>query len=201
MQRPRHGQRSRHSHRSPSIRLLTGHRPRTVGLLAVAAAGLAIAVWLPARSDSASASENGRHSSSDQHGDRWHHDNGRRRYWPQFPGPSDSGFASPGESPTEVPTTVPTGEAPSSPAPTITAPTTEPTTAPPTTEPTTAPATTVPTTAPTTAPAAAEWAPFTDYAAGQVVSFHGVQYEVLSAHTALPEWEPPTLPALFKLIG
>jgi hypothetical protein len=34
-----------------------------------------------------------------------------------------------------------------------------------------------------------------------VVSFEGKDYEVLAAHTSLPGWEPPTLPALFKLLG
>jgi hypothetical protein len=64
--------------------------------------------------------------------------------------------------------------------------------------PTTTPPTTVP---PTTAPAATKWAPFTNYEAGQIVTFAGKKYEVLAAHTSLPGWEPPALPALFKLIG
>jgi hypothetical protein len=46
----------------------------------------------------------------------------------------------------------------------------------------------------------AAWAPFIDYQAGQVVSFEGKDYEVLAAHTSLPGWEPPALPALFKLV-
>ena len=94
------------------------------------------------------------------------------------------------------------------PAPT---PTTTPTTAPvdppatPPTEATTAPTTEAPTAAPTTpsappskAPAAKAWAPFTDYVAGQLVTFKGVEYQVQETHTALPGWEPTALPALFK---
>lgn len=46
----------------------------------------------------------------------------------------------------------------------------------------------------------AAWAPFTDYVAGDVVSFDGKDYKVLEAHTSLPGWEPPTVPALFELL-
>ncbi|WP_433721845.1 carbohydrate-binding protein [Actinoplanes sp. CA-051413] len=96
----------------------------------------------------------------------------------------------------EVPTTPPAGEP-------TTAPTTEPPTSEPTTPPTTTPpaATTPPTTPPTSAPpAAAQWAPFTDYVAGQLVTFKNVEYQVLETHTSLPGWEPTALPALFKKI-
>ncbi|MFI7540868.1 carbohydrate-binding protein [Actinoplanes sp. NPDC049599] len=105
--------------------------------------------------------------------------------------------------------TAPPATTPPAPAPT-TAPTTEPpaedppTSEPPTTAPTTAPTTTPPaepTTPPTTAPPAAKaWAPFTDYVAGQLVTFKGVEYQVLETHTSLPGWEPTALPALFKKI-
>jgi hypothetical protein len=105
------------------------------------------------------------------------------------------------EEPTAPPTTAPT-------TPPATAPTTEPpagdppTTEPPTTAPTTTPpaATTPPSTPPTSAPAAAAWAPFTDYVAGQLVTFGGVEYQVQETHTSLPGWEPTALPALFKKI-
>jgi hypothetical protein len=48
------------------------------------------------------------------------------------------------------------------------------------------------------APRATKWAPFTDYVAGQLVTFKGVEYQVQQAHTALPGWEPSVLPTLFK---
>ncbi|UQU65926.1 family 16 glycosylhydrolase [Couchioplanes caeruleus] len=106
--------------------------------------------------------------------------------------------------PSAPPTTsAPTGE-PTAPAttPPTTEPTAEPTT-PPTTEPTvvpttTAPPTTPPTTPPASKPAKQAWKPFTDYAAGQIVTFKGADYEVLEAHTSLPGWEPTALPSLFK---
>jgi Carbohydrate-binding module family 5/12 len=100
--------------------------------------------------------------------------------------------------PTTEPTTAPTTEPPTT-APTTEPPTTAPTTEPPTTAPT---ATTPPaaTTPPTKAPAATAWAPFTDYVAGQLVTFKGVTYQVLETHTSLPGWEPTALPALFKKI-
>ncbi|MEU4214546.1 family 16 glycosylhydrolase [Actinoplanes sp. NPDC026623] len=103
---------------------------------------------------------------------------------------------------TAPPTTAPTTEPPAEPTatPTTAAPTTAPTTEPPTAAPTTAAPTTTapPTTPPTTAPATKEWAPFTDYVAGQLVVFKGVEYQVLETHTSLPGWEPTALPNLFK---
>jgi hypothetical protein len=98
--------------------------------------------------------------------------------------------------PSEAPTTPPT-------TPPATEPTDAPTSEPPASEPTTAPATTPPpaTSEPApSAPAAAEWAPFTDYVAGQLVTFKKVEYQVLETHTSLPGWEPTALPALFKKI-
>jgi beta-glucanase (GH16 family) len=92
-----------------------------------------------------------------------------------------------------APTTAPT--APPSSEPT-TPPSSEPTTAPTTATPT-AP-TTPPTTPPTSAPVAAKWAPFTDYVAGQIVTYKGVEYQVQETHTSLPGWEPTALPSLFK---
>lgn len=46
--------------------------------------------------------------------------------------------------------------------------------------------------------AVAEWAPFTNYAAGDLVTYEGATYKVLEAHTSLPGWEPPALPNLFQ---
>jgi hypothetical protein len=102
---------------------------------------------------------------------------------------------------TTPPATAPTTEPPADEPPTSEPPAPEPTT-PPTTAPTTTPpaATTPPTTPPTSAPAAAAWAPFTDYVAGQLVTFKGVEYQVQETHTSLPGWEPTALPALFKKI-
>jgi hypothetical protein len=101
-------------------------------------------------------------------------------------------------------TTPPETTPPAETTPPTAAPTTEPPASDPpaTTPPTTTPpaATTPPTTPPTSAPAAAAWAPFTDYIAGQLVTFSGVEYQVLESHTSLPGWEPTALPALFKKI-
>jgi hypothetical protein len=162
-------------------------------MVAVAAAGLTVAFWLPTRNDSAAANENGQRSASGQHrygNDRdRRHDQNRPPSQPGFPSASDS--APPGSEPPTAPTSEPTTSAP---------PTSEPptTSAPPaTTPPTTVPPTTV---APTTAPAVTKWAPFTNYEAGQVVTYDDVKYEVLAAHTSLPGWEPPALPALFRLV-
>ncbi|MGA5301950.1 carbohydrate-binding protein [Nucisporomicrobium flavum] len=99
-----------------------------------------------------------------------------------------------------APTTSAPTEEPTAPAttPPTTEPTAEPTT-PPTTEPTVAPTTTAPpTTPPASKPAKQAWKPFTDYTAGQIVTFKGADYEVLEAHTSLPGWEPTALPSLFK---
>jgi beta-glucanase (GH16 family) len=93
----------------------------------------------------------------------------------------------PSDDPTAAPTTAPATEPPATEPPTEPPATTAPTTAPPTTAP--------PTTAP---PAATPWKPFTDYIAGQIVTFGGVEYQVQETHTSLPGWEPPALPSLFK---
>ena len=45
---------------------------------------------------------------------------------------------------------------------------------------------------------AAEWAPYTSYAVGAVVTYQGVDYVCLQAHTSLPGWEPPNVPALWQ---
>jgi beta-glucanase (GH16 family) len=81
-----------------------------------------------------------------------------------------------------------------SPAPSASA--SSPPTAPPSATPSETPSET-PSATPTK-PAVKAWAPFTDYTAGQVVSYEGANYEVLEAHTSLPGWEPTALPSLFK---
>ncbi|WP_084961517.1 M28 family peptidase [Thermoactinospora rubra] len=42
------------------------------------------------------------------------------------------------------------------------------------------------------------WAPYTAYAVGDVVTYQGVRYRCLQAHTSLPSWEPPNTPALWQ---
>ncbi|NRQ35785.1 chitinase [Nonomuraea sp. NN258] len=49
--------------------------------------------------------------------------------------------------------------------------------------------------------AAAEWAPYTSYATGAIVTYNGVDYECRQGHTSLPGWEPPNVAALWKPAG
>lgn len=42
-----------------------------------------------------------------------------------------------------------------------------------------------------------EWQPWTAYAIGDVVTYNGVEYECIQAHTSHPGWEPPNVPALW----
>ncbi|MFF0773006.1 glycosyl hydrolase family 18 protein [Nonomuraea wenchangensis] len=46
---------------------------------------------------------------------------------------------------------------------------------------------------------AAAWAPWTAYATGAVVTYNGVDYVCLQSHTSQPGWEPPNVPALWKV--
>ena len=92
---------------------------------------------------------------------------------PTTPAPTDDPTTPPGTDPTDEPSSDPPSSEP---------PSSEPTTTPPTTEP----------------PAATEWAPFTDYIAGQLVTYKDVEYQVLETHTSLPGWEPTALPNLFR---
>ncbi|MFI7638264.1 carbohydrate-binding protein [Nonomuraea sp. NPDC049400] len=46
---------------------------------------------------------------------------------------------------------------------------------------------------------AAAWAPWTSYAIGTVVTYNGVDYVCIQAHTSQPGWEPPNVPALWKV--
>ena len=72
------------------------------------------------------------------------------------------------------------------------------TTNPPTTTPTTAP-TTSPTSSPTTPPAGTTtWVPGHAYKVGDVVTYNGVTYRCLQAHTSIVTWEPPNTPALWQ---
>jgi hypothetical protein len=168
--------RARHAGASSTLR-----RSRMLILVAVAGVGLAAALWLPTRNDTASATENGRdrQQSQDRHSDSWHRKHDRRHKVHPSNSPSESPSAEP---PTLEP---PTSEPPSSEPPVTTAP------------PSPTPTTAAPTTA---APDVTAWAPFTDYTAGQLVSFGGKEYQVQQTHTSLPGWEPTKLPDLFKLV-
>ncbi|MFI6602129.1 M28 family peptidase [Nonomuraea sp. NPDC050536] len=42
------------------------------------------------------------------------------------------------------------------------------------------------------------WQPWTAYATGATVTYNGVQYRCLQAHTSQPDWEPPNVPALWQ---
>ncbi|MBN1412450.1 MAG: hypothetical protein JW969_16505, partial [Spirochaetales bacterium] len=44
---------------------------------------------------------------------------------------------------------------------------------------------------------AAEWAPYTYYSAGTVVTYNGASYTCRQSHTSLPGWEPSNVPALW----
>jgi chitinase len=44
---------------------------------------------------------------------------------------------------------------------------------------------------------AAEWAPYTAYTVGTVVTYQGTSYTCRQAHTSLPGWEPPNVLALW----
>ncbi len=54
------------------------------------------------------------------------------------------------------------------------------------------------------APAKADrgaWAPNVSYAVGDTVTYNGVVYRCIQAHTSLTGWEPPNVPALWQAIG
>lgn len=57
--------------------------------------------------------------------------------------------------------------------------------------------TATPTGTPTTPPGGS-WAPGTSYRAGDRVTYSGVSYVCLQAHTAMVGWEPPNVPALWQ---
>jgi chitinase len=45
------------------------------------------------------------------------------------------------------------------------------------------------------------WAPNTAYAIGDTVTYNGLTYQCIQAHTSLTGWEPPNVPALWKLVS
>ena len=174
--------RARHAGGSSKLR-----RSRMLILFAVAGVGLAVALWLPTRIDTASASENvlSLQQAQEQRGTGQHWWYGRvawhRQHRPNLPAWPPSTW------PSAVP---PTFDPPTFDPPTFGPPTFDPPTFdPPTFDP--------PTTAP---PKVTAWAPYTDYTAGQLVSFLGIKYQVRETHTSLPGWEPPKLPELFKVL-
>ncbi len=91
----------------------------------------------------------------------------------------------PSDSPSPAPSQPSDSPSPS-PSATTTSPPPSPTTPPPTTPPPT--------------PAASPWKPYTNYQAGDLVTYKGVTYKVLEAHTSLPGWEPTALPNLFQKV-
>ncbi|MEU3604941.1 carbohydrate-binding protein [Streptomyces sp. NPDC035033] len=56
-----------------------------------------------------------------------------------------------------------------------------------------------PTGTPTTAPPGGTWTAGRAYAAGDRVTYGGVGYVCLQAHTAMAGWEPPNVPALWRV--
>ncbi|MFC5287448.1 alpha-lytic protease prodomain-containing protein [Actinokineospora guangxiensis] len=61
---------------------------------------------------------------------------------------------------------------------------------------------TPPTTTPPTSnpPGGGTWAAYTPYAVGAQVTYGGATYRALQAHTAMPGWEPPNVPALWQRV-
>ncbi|WP_328808003.1 lytic polysaccharide monooxygenase [Nonomuraea antri] len=57
-----------------------------------------------------------------------------------------------------------------------------------------------PTPTPTSTQPGGTWSAGTAYRAGDRVTYGGVNYECLQAHTALPGWEPPNVGALWKRV-
>jgi hypothetical protein len=112
--------------------------------------------------------------------------------------PAGSPSPSAPESPSPTSPSEPADPSPTSPsAPAPTSPS-EPAPTSPTPSPT--PSET-PSPTPTSPPAeVAAWAAFVDYQAGDLVSYEGVTYRVLEAHTSLPGWEPTNLPNLFAKV-
>ncbi|MGW3231881.1 dioxygenase family protein [Kitasatospora sp. NPDC001095] len=55
-----------------------------------------------------------------------------------------------------------------------------------------------PTGGPSTPPPSGTWAAGTSYQAGDRVTYSGVSYTCLQAHTAMVGWEPPNVPALWQ---
>ena len=51
-----------------------------------------------------------------------------------------------------------------------------------------------------TAAARGAWAPYVNYAVNDTVTYGGQTYRDIQAHTSLPGWEPPVVPALWELV-
>lgn len=77
---------------------------------------------------------------------------------------------------------------------------TTPTTPPPSPSPSPSRSTPPPSASPSTPPAGGTWAAGTTYAVGATVTYGGLSYRCLQAHTALQGWEPPNVPALWQRI-
>ena len=108
--------------------------------------------------------------------------------WPTgWPAPSTSASAS----------DAPTSDAPTSASPTAAPPTTA---SPDPSSSSASPAPSATTVSPSPTVKATQWKPFTDYAVGDLVTYQGVTYRVLEAHTSLPGWEPTALPNLFEKV-
>jgi len=70
----------------------------------------------------------------------------------------------------------------------------------PTPTPTGSPRPPSPTPSPTNNPPSGTWAPNVAYSVGSTVTYNGLSYRCLQAHTSLPGWEPPNVPALWARI-
>ncbi|MEV0460831.1 lytic polysaccharide monooxygenase [Catellatospora methionotrophica] len=68
------------------------------------------------------------------------------------------------------------------------------------TPPPTSPSPNPPQSPPPTNPGGGTWAAGTAYGVGATVTYGGLSYRCLQAHTALAGWEPPTTPALWQRI-
>ncbi|GGS42120.1 alpha-lytic protease prodomain-containing protein [Actinokineospora fastidiosa] len=62
------------------------------------------------------------------------------------------------------------------------------------------PTTTTTTTSGDNNPPGGTWAPYTSYSIGSQVTYGGASYRALQAHTSLPGWEPPNVPALWQRV-
>jgi hypothetical protein len=102
--------------------------------------------------------------------------------------PSESPSPTPTESPSESPSPTPSESPSESPSPT------------PSESPSATPSETPSATPTSAAPTAKPWAAYTDYQPGDLVTYRGVTYKVLEAHTSLPGWEPPKVPSLFAKV-
>jgi hypothetical protein len=96
--------------------------------------------------------------------------------WLPSPSPSDSPSSSPSDSPSPSPSDSP------SPSPSVTP-------------------SSSPSPKPTPSKTASPWKPFTNYQAGDLVTYQGATYRVKEAHTSLPGWEPTALPNLFQKVS